>query len=623
MERKRGWIKGLPLALAIAPFVAAYVFAQAPPPPTAPAPEPSESTQECLNCHAPEAETGPKVLFESLAASPHKDFDCRDCHAAFTPEAPHTEEMKQAMPACADCHPEASEAYQTSVHARRDKKAGDHPTCATCHGGGDPHAVHIRGTWTRPQKVEVCESCHRDMSRMSQYDKNVEAVDSYDHSFHGKALLRFGNLKTAICIDCHGNHGVLTHTDPKAATHPDNLIKTCAQSGCHPGATQSFAVSGANHMNMRIAQEPILSGILLFFVVLVVGMTSFLFIGVVLDLRTTVFGKKEPPCGRLVGALLSFGFLPIVIAIYQSLLQAGNPFATAGVGAALLVTAVGVHALRQRKARAEGEVVLFDRMSLSHRIQHAMLIVCFVALILTGLPVRQSDDSVFRAFYGFIGGMEVARWVHRVAGVGLILVFLIHVTELLIRWARHGFGFKSWSMLPTKQDIEHFVHLSRHYLGLEEEPPKYGKYSFRSKLDYLAEYWGVPLMGITGLILWFPVVFGRFLPPMAIPAAYIAHSYEAVLAFLAILTWHMYNASLNPRSFPMSRVWITGKITADELRHHHPLEYERLVREGEIPVSEPVPSEIGGEGEAPSAESALEPEGPASAEPPEDAAPPA
>jgi formate dehydrogenase subunit gamma len=56
----------------------------------------------------------------------------------------------------------------------------------------------------------------------------------------------------------------------------------------------------------------------------------------------------------------------------------------------------------------------------------------------------------------------------------------------------------------------------------------------------------------------------------------LVHGYEAILAFLAILVWHMYNVHLNPDVFPMSRIWLDGKTTGRDLREHHRLEYERI-----------------------------------------------
>jgi cytochrome b subunit of formate dehydrogenase len=115
-----------------------------------------------------------------------------------------------------------------------------------------------------------------------------------------------------------------------------------------------------------------------------------------------------------------------------------------------------------------------------------------------------------------------------------------------------------------------------YYLGLWKEAPKYARFQFKEKFDYFAVYWGMPIMVFSGLVLWFPVYYGNLLPEAGISAAYIAHSDEAILAFLAILTWHLYNAHFNPDSFPMAKTFYTGLKTESEMRHEHPLELAHI-----------------------------------------------
>ncbi|MDP3112414.1 MAG: hypothetical protein Q8M71_09970, partial [Thermodesulfovibrionales bacterium] len=84
------------------------------------------------------------------------------------------------------------------------------------------------------------------------------------------------------------------------------------------------------------------------------------------------------------------------------------------------------------------------------------------------------------------------------------------------------------------------------------------------------------LMIATGAILWVPTVAARFFPGEFIPAAKALHTNEALLAFLVIVIWHIYNAVFSPEVFPIDTVMFTGKISKERMIHEHPLEYERL-----------------------------------------------
>jgi hypothetical protein len=83
----------------------------------------------------------------------------------------------------------------------------------------------------------------------------------------------------------------------------------------------------------------------------------------------------------------------------------------------------------------------------------------------------------------------------------------------------------------------------------------------------------------TGALLWSPQVSLAFLPKWVMDVAFIVHSWEAILAFLAIIIWHMYNVHGNPSIFPMSRVWLSGRIGLREFQENHPLEYEQYLRD--------------------------------------------
>lgn len=70
----------------------------------------------------------------------------------------------------------------------------------------------------------------------------------------------------------------------------------------------------------------------------------------------------------------------------------------------------------------------------------------------------------------------------------------------------------------------------------------------------------------------------RFLPKFVLDIATEMHRDEALLATLAIVIWHMYNAHLNPHKFPGTLVIWNGLMTREEMMDEHPLEYEERLK---------------------------------------------
>ncbi|MDO8585568.1 MAG: cytochrome b/b6 domain-containing protein [Armatimonadota bacterium] len=220
------------------------------------------------------------------------------------------------------------------------------------------------------------------------------------------------------------------------------------------------------------------------------------------------------------------------------------------------------------------EMRYFERFSLSQRIQHIVLMTSFILLIITGMPVLFAESPASRAVVQSMGGMTVRAALHRVAALMLIGVCVYHAFYVLYsRRGRDDFG----EMIPGVKDIKDMIGMLRYYIGLSMQKPRFGRFNFIEKFEYLAMGWGSFVMVLTGLILWFEDQAMMVLPKWLMDVTTIVHSYEAVLAFLAIVIWHLYHVHLNPEVFPMSKVWLTGRISEHELKERHPLEYEKIV----------------------------------------------
>jgi|Deesub1362B_J571_1020462.scaffolds.fasta_scaffold02746_2 cytochrome b subunit of formate dehydrogenase len=239
--------------------------------------------------------------------------------------------------------------------------------------------------------------------------------------------------------------------------------------------------------------------------------------------------------------------------------------------------------IRRKKEKLEKEKkkehVEVERFSLNVRIQHAILFTGVIILIITGLPLKFHEARISEFVIGLFGGIDGSRLWHRIGATMLIIVSVYHMIYLLFfEEGRYNF----LQLLPRWKDIKDFVQMIKYYLGLTAERPKFGRFSYVEKFDYWAVYWGMVIMVGSGLLLWFEEISLRVLPKYMIDIAKEAHSDEALLATLAIIIWHFYNAHFNPSKFPLNKTMFTGKITLDEMMEEHPLEYEELVRQGKI-----------------------------------------
>jgi len=228
----------------------------------------------------------------------------------------------------------------------------------------------------------------------------------------------------------------------------------------------------------------------------------------------------------------------------------------------------------------------FLRFSRLNRMLHALMIVSFLSLALTGMTLKFSYTGWASVLSRLFGGFELAGYVHRLAATVMIGVFVTHVIDLLRRAKREFGGWRGLllgpnTMLPTRRDLDEFVRSVKWFLGLGERP-QFGRWTYWEKFDYFAVFWGMVVIGSTGLTLWFPEFFTLVFPGWLINVATIIHSDEALLATGFIFTVHFFNTHLRPEKFPMDLVIFTGRMPVEELKEDKPSEYERLVRDGTL-----------------------------------------
>ncbi|WP_022850481.1 formate dehydrogenase subunit gamma [Limisalsivibrio acetivorans] len=234
----------------------------------------------------------------------------------------------------------------------------------------------------------------------------------------------------------------------------------------------------------------------------------------------------------------------------------------------------------------------YRKLTVSQKNQHYILMTTFLLLVFTGFPLKFHYYDWAEPTIRLFGGLASTRLIHRVAGVIMVGLFFYHwyylfknLFRLYIIPAKKTSNFSIKEMIqfiyysptfPRLKDIKDFLDFVKFALFITDQRPKHERFYWREKFDYWAVFWGIPVLGLTGLFLWFPEETAMFLPGWAVNIGYIAHSDEAMLAVSVIFVWHMYNAHVNYDKFPASPLFITGYLPEHIMKHEYYLEWERM-----------------------------------------------
>jgi formate dehydrogenase gamma subunit len=380
----------------------------------------------------------------------------------------------------------------------------DVPTCTTCHGDHDMTSLKTQAGQVRNfAGTEVCIWCHGNLRMMARYALDTSPVESYMRDFHG--LTQRGTAGTsATCADCHDAHRSLPSSHPESRMNITNRGSACGK--CHGKSSSSFIMS-FTHRSTSVEQggfwKTLVTTLYLVLIALVIG-------------------------GMLVHNLI-----------------------------------VWSHAFRRklRFQKRHGRVV---RLNLYERTWHWILLVSFSLLILTGFALKYPESVFFRWMYA-LGMTEAIRaWIHRVAAIALVVNIVLFLGYQI--FYRAG---RKWllPMMPRWRDFREFAATMRFHLGRSQERPRYGIFNYAEKAEYWALLWGIAIMVVTGLVLWFPKAVPPTWPAWIIEVARIIHFFEAVLAGLAILVWHFFHTIFKLEEYPMDTSWLSGVLTEEEARH--------------------------------------------------------
>lgn len=555
--------------------------------------------ENCLMCHrfrglAHVDKEGTYRLFhvdETLfSRGPHARVTCTGCHADID-KIPHAD--AKPVDCLRSCHIEeptreivfthagVHTVLQDSVHAVADANGvmrshpEDFPECKDCHdiplfrpvsigktvrAGVSEHAItrctmcHEDENFARyfyshvttrlhkardPREVvTMCAECHADPAFMERHGL-PDVVSSYLETYHGKAVL-FGSSRAPDCLDCHAGqksvHAMQAHTDARSSISLANRSATCNSEDCHAQATPALA-SFDVHATRNSRTHPLEFLVGLFFVVATLGI-----------------------------------LLPILTLNMLALIRELLPSHRAEEEIERLTTAA------EEKAEMEGGLLRFTG---AQRVQHAFLVTVFAVLCLTGFPMKFPQARWSPAIYDLFGGIGGAPIVHRVAGVSLLVGFAIHVILIFVNVGRSlkqqgQHGIRAWikavvalPMIPKWHDLGQLTAFAKYALFLSPERPNYGRFSWKEKLEYLGLFWGIPLLGVTGILLWAESWSSHLFPGWVLNVAFLAHTYESLLAVAHISLVHIPGVLGRPGVSPLSAMVLNGKISPRALAEEH------------------------------------------------------
>ena len=554
--------------------------------------EPAPKAVKCVNCH-PEAQAAWQASKHGVAVKSGMAFaaHCIDCHGgdahAILPSIDINSSTHHTnIPAtCGKCHGQKFVmekaglsnqmfvSYQQSVHgravARGSQKAA---VCTDCH---DYHAVlpanNPQSSIFKFNVPHTCGQCHANVT--SQFTASV----------HGAAIAR-GNWTAPVCTDCHGIHAIKVRRDPTSATSTGNMAEqTCAK--CHAGVrlTQEFGIPGGRITTYNSSYHGLANKLGSSVAANCASCHGVHYILPSSDRRSSVNkANLQNTCGHChKGATAKFAMgrihlvenevidrqsftVTIVRRFYLAMI-----FAT--IGGMLLHNILIWFRKAQRKRRAAGRTVV--RMNVNQRVQHLLLLSSFIVLVLTGFALAYPESP----FAWLFGSSETPRrLIHRIAALVMMGVGLYHIGYMVgTREGRQGLK-DFWFNFKDARDV---VDVMKYYLGLSKKHPRMGRFTYGEKAEYWAVVWGTVVMGITGLMIWYNVISTNWMPRWWIDVATTIHFYEAVLATLAIIVWHLYNVIFDPDAYPLNWAWFDGKMDEEQFEHEHGLEYDKMRRE--------------------------------------------
>lgn len=211
----------------------------------------------------------------------------------------------------------------------------------------------------------------------------------------------------------------------------------------------------------------------------------------------------------------------------------------------------------------------FLRFPVPYRIEHWLFMLSFTTLAITGLVQKFAANPIPQSIIRLFGGIGNTRTIHHTAAIIMMFVVIYHIGAIGYRVYVRRIRF---TMLPFLSDLTNAAKILGYNVGFTKGKVQQDRYTFEEKLEYWAVVWGTLIMGITGFMMWNPLLTTSVLPGSVIPAAKVAHGLEAILAVLSILVWHLYNVLVKY----FNKSMFTGYISEHEMIEEHPIELANI-----------------------------------------------
>ena len=494
--------------------------------------------EACLGCHkygGLEAEDvdGARRDFhvdgETFNESVHGAFQCRACHIGIL-KIPH-ETRERAVSCGISCHiftegntPSHVALYNRFLETSHGKSHERGPDCLYCHERNE-RPDYAEGL--RAEMQATCDDCHTSDSSTAESEAGAVGADVY----HRLSIVRnFGDAPA--CLDCHPAHDIYPNADTESSVHAANIQATCGGTEspakrCHASASERL-IGGGIH-DKAVAAGVARRGKSNTLWIIVMLLTAPLALHMVLDsLRAP---RNIPPATDIDEGI-----------------------------------------------RGDGASSVFIRMTLHQRALHIILALAFIVASASGLALILGDAPAIAGLIAAVGGFEATARLHLGAGLAIALLIAYHISSLVYLSVKRDWTLEDLTLIPNRNDVRHLAQNAKFMLFPGADRPRFGKYTFVQKFDYLAALFGLGLMLASGLATGFPDQSVAVIPPPRLGDLRALHGALGYILLFVFLAWHVYHNLLAPGKFFANWSWIVGTMPESMVARDHAGHYEQYAR---------------------------------------------